>query len=129
MKLIVKRNIENIMQMVVAAWLAVSPLLLGYWSDRAPTLTGVAVAAIFGFTAQFSVARPAKWQEYTNLVLSIFLILSPYIVGFADNTIATVNTISVGLILGGLAIRGIALQRRLEREGRDRDRHSHGTAA
>lgn len=129
MKLIVKRNLDDVLQLVMAAWLVISPVLLGYWSERAPTLTVVVVGAIFGFTAQMSIARPAKWLEYANLVLSIFLILSPYIIGFSENTVATVNTIIGGLVLGVLAIRGIVLQRRLEREGRDRDRHSHGTAA
>lgn len=129
MKLIVKRNLDNVLQLVVAAWLAISPLLLGYWSERPPTLTVVIVAAIVGGTAQLAIARPGKWLEYSNLILSIFLIVSPFVVGFSENTTATVNTILGGLALGALAIRGIALQRRLEREGRDRDRQSHGTAA
>lgn len=129
MKLIVKRNLDNVLQLVLAAWLVVSPVLLGYWSERAPTLTLVVVGAIVGGTGQFSIARPGRWQEYSNLILGIFLILSPYIIGFSENTTATVNTIIGGLALGALAIRGIVLQRRLEREGRDRDRQSHGTAA
>lgn len=129
MKLIVKRNLDNVLQLVVAAWLVISPVLLGYWSERPPTLTVVIIGAIVGFTAQVSIARPGKWQEYSNLVLSLFLIVSPYIIGFSENITATVNTIVGGLALGALAIRGIVLQRRLEREGRDRDRQSHGTAA
>lgn len=111
-----KRNLDDVGELVVAAWLVASPFLLGYSPQVDATLTAVMIGAVLAFTSQLAIARPAKWEEYSNLVLAAFLVASPFLFGFSEMMVPTVNAVATGVVLGMLCILGLAQQRSLERE-------------
>ena len=45
-----------------------------------------------------------KWQDWANLVLGLWLVLSPWILGFSGTSSATWNGVIVGLLVGLLAL-------------------------
>ncbi|MEN2982872.1 MAG: SPW repeat protein [Thermus sp.] len=45
-----------------------------------------------------------RWQDWVNLVLGVWLILSPWLLGFSGLTNATWNAILVGILVGALAL-------------------------
>ncbi|BCP65887.1 SPW repeat protein [Thermus thermophilus] len=45
-----------------------------------------------------------KWQDWANLVLGLWLVLSPWILGFSGTSSATWNAVIVGLLVGLLAL-------------------------
>lgn len=116
MKRLVKRNIDDVAELVVAAWLVASPFLLGYSAEHTATLTVVMVGAVLSFPAQFSLAKPARWQEYFSLTLALFLVISPFLLNFSHLMVATINTIVAGIVLGGFTIAALIQQKRSERE-------------
>jgi len=67
-----------------------------------------------------AIAAFAKWEEWTNLILGIWLIASPWILGFA-HTRAMHFSIGVGLAITFLA----ALELFLLYDA-DREHHAHG---
>lgn len=44
------------------------------------------------------------WEEWVNVVLGVWLILSPWILGFSGMTGAMWNAVIVGLLVGVLAL-------------------------
>lgn len=44
-------------------------------------------------------AATARWQEWTSFALGLWLAVSPWIVGYADNETATANAAVLGLAL------------------------------
>lgn len=45
-----------------------------------------------------------KWQDWANLVLGLWLVLSPWILGFSGTSSATWNAVLLGLAVGLLSL-------------------------
>ena len=45
-----------------------------------------------------------KWQDWANLVLGLWLVLSPWILGFSGTSSATWNAVLLGLAVGPLSL-------------------------
>lgn len=116
MNLNTKRNLDDVAQLCLAAWMVVSPFALGYSPNVTATLTVVAIGTFLSLTTQLSIARPGYWEESVSFALAVFLVASPFLLGFSELASATINTISSGVVLGILAMVGLVQQRRLERE-------------
>lgn len=87
-------------------WLILSPFVLGYAGQGAgmamwnPIIIGIAVIIFAGAVLM----RPQQWEEWINMVLGVWLILSPFILGFANIQPALWNHLIFGiLIVGGAA--------------------------
>ena len=101
--------------LVLGAWLFLSPWIAGFTAvvpvegaDAAAGFTtaawnawivGVVVAAI----ALWAALRLAEWQDWANGVLGVWLVVSPWIIGFAKLTAALWNHVVVGLLIVALA--------------------------
>lgn len=101
--------------LVLAAWLFVSPWLLGYTSP-APAggeavTSGFATAAwnawvlgvIVAVFAIWAIYSFAEWHDWVNGVLGVWLVVSPWILGFSAMTAAVWNHVIVGLLIVALA--------------------------
>lgn len=90
------------LMLVLGAWLLVSPWLLGFAGAESTmilwnaVIVGVAVVV-------FAVAVLSKtqvWEEWVLLALGAWLILSPFLLGYAGVTTALWNSVIVGLLVG-----------------------------
>lgn len=99
------RRWQDGVMLALGAWLFLSPFVLSY-SD----LTGMAAlnSYILGIGvalfALIALIKPQMWEEWVNLVLGIWLILAPLILGFRDETVATVNHFVAGLLVAADAL-------------------------
>ena len=100
--------------LVLAVWLFLSPWILGF---AAATPAGEAVGA--GFTvaawnawilgvviavlALWAAFQFAEWHDWVNGVLGVWLVISPWILGFAALGAALWNHLVVGLLVVALA--------------------------
>jgi hypothetical protein len=88
--------------LVLGAWLFFSPFWMpGYAS---PVSTAAWNAYVFGIlVALFAIAAlasPRRWEEWVELVLGVWLIVSPFILLFYGNEKgAAWNTVIVGLLV------------------------------
>jgi hypothetical protein len=91
------------LNVLVAIWLFVSPWALGYGDDAGwnSTITAVVIAAI-ALIRVFG-AYGAAWLSWLNLVLGVWLVVSPWVLNY-DNNGATWNSVIVGIVVGLLAI-------------------------
>lgn len=92
--------------LLLGVWLFAAPWALGYMNLPAAAwnswIFGVVIAA-------FSVAALIQfqtWEEWVNVAVGIWLLVSPWVLGFASNETATAlwNHVAVGLVVGGLAL-------------------------
>ncbi len=108
--------------LLLGAYLVLAPFFgIGAVGDVAAInsyLTGTAVA-IFAIAA---LARPQLWEEYTNLVLGLWLIVAPFALGFTNLAGPMYNQIIVGLLIGGTAL-AVTMQKVTPTTG-----HGHGHA-
>jgi len=95
--------IGNVLNLLLAVWLFLSPWVVGFagvmpaaWTAW---LSGIAIA-VFAIAA---LAAFAEWEEWINLILGIWVLISPWIVHVASQHRPTVT-----LLLTGLAIAIIA---------------------
>jgi hypothetical protein len=103
-KMIVKRW-QDWGNLLLGAWLFVSPWAMQYPSE-VPYATWNAYilgAAIVIFSA-VAMYIPRLWEEGINTALGLWLIASPWVLGFAAYREVTLNAIIVGIMVTGLAI-------------------------
>lgn len=90
--------------LVLGALLFLSPWIVGFSGVAAAAASawGIGVATVVFFAA--SLAKPQQWEEWVNLVLSVLLILSPFVLGFTGTTGAAVTHWILGILIGGDAV-------------------------
>jgi hypothetical protein len=91
-----------VINLIAGLVLAISPWVLGYagmgfaWNAW---IVGVVVALVaIGALVAFQ-----QWEEWVNLVLGIWAIISPWVLGFASNGGAATIHVIVGLVVAILA--------------------------
>ncbi|MBV8634694.1 MAG: SPW repeat protein [Burkholderiaceae bacterium] len=95
---------------IIAAgmWLVVSPHQLGFTLDHYASGNATGVGALLVAYNIMIVGRLVdEGQEFVNLILGIWLIFSPYALGFSWLVSASVDMIAVGaaiVVLAGLGL-------------------------
>ena len=92
---------------LLGAWILISPMVLGF----APSLREVTwnswiigVVLLIVAAGRAAAQVPKFWQEAANLVLGIWLILSPWILEFAAHAAARNSTLVAGIVVTGIAL-------------------------
>jgi hypothetical protein len=91
---------QDWVMLVLGIWLFLSPFILGYPDlGAAMSVNSYIFGAIVTALAIAALARPRMWEEWVTLVLGLWLIISPFALGFRADTVATTNHIIVGLLI------------------------------
>jgi len=92
---------------LLGVWILISPMVLGF----APTLRDVTwnswvigVVLLIVAAGRAAAQVPKVWQEAANLVLGIWMILSPWILEFAAHAPARNSTLVAGIVVAGIAL-------------------------
>lgn len=90
---------------VAGLWLILSPFILGFTSETGAMWNSI----IFGLIVTVLAASRTtgegyrvEWPSWTNAVIGLWLILSPFILGFTGNGVAYINTLVLGIIIAVL---------------------------
>lgn len=94
---------RDAINLVLGIWLIVSPLALGYSVQTAPAWNAYAVGVVIAVLSAAALWQFEKWEEWLSAVLGAWLVVSPWILGFAAEQIPTWNQIIVGIVVGILA--------------------------
>lgn len=98
------REWQDAANLVLGVWLIVSPWLLAYAVEQAPTANAVAVGAIITLAAAAALYAFQQWEEWINVALAAWLLVSPWVLGFGTQQIPTWNQIVVGILVGVMAV-------------------------
>lgn len=88
--------------LVLAAFLFVSPWLLGY-ASRPARIDFLVSGAAIAIVSAAAMRAFAEWQEWLKLLLGIGLILAPWLIGFVTYARAEHMSVVIGSLIAYLA--------------------------
>jgi hypothetical protein len=96
---------QDWVNLVLGLWLFVSPMAMGYVQVSAVAAwnAGLLGAAIV-ILAIVAMNRPRAWEEAINVVLGLWLMVSPWALGFEQWAAARSTAMWVGLLVAVFAI-------------------------
>jgi SPW repeat len=77
--------------MAIGIWVLLSPWLLGFTESGGATWTAAVTGLAITMVAAVAVARPAPTASWGNLLLAIWLFVSPWVVGYTEFRSASRN--------------------------------------
>jgi SPW repeat len=91
---------------ILGACLALSPWTwaLGYVDHQIATFNAVIVGAALIAVALGAMLFPKAWEEWTEAILGLWMIASPWVLGFAQRREAMLVTVAVGVAVMLLAL-------------------------
>ncbi|MEW6249307.1 MAG: SPW repeat protein [Planctomycetota bacterium] len=91
---------------LAGVWLIIAPFVLVFWRDAPATWNMIVCGILVVALAATRVAGPLRtqWASWTNLVLGIWLIISPWVLNYAPLRTPMWNSIVLGVIVGAVAI-------------------------
>jgi SPW repeat-containing protein len=92
----------DVANLVLGAFLFLSPWIFGFSGSTAAenaNIVGVVIAVI----AVAALAAFAVWEEWLNLIVGLWTLVSPWVLGFQGTTKAMTVCVVVGLLVAILA--------------------------
>lgn len=99
---------KDVVNLILGLWLIITPWALNFAADRRPMWNAVVIGVVIAIAAIAALVSFRKWEEWIEAVLGLWLIISPYLLGFTTEMNATVNQVIVGIIVAALAIWTVA---------------------
>lgn len=96
---------------MLGVWLIVSPWAVGFAADQVAMLNFVVVGVLLIAAATGAIFVPRAWEEWVEVALGAWMVVSPWILGYADFGIALQNGVLVGLAVTLLALGVLATDR------------------
>jgi heme/copper-type cytochrome/quinol oxidase subunit 3 len=97
------RNQTNLINVVFAAILFLSPWMLGF-SYEAAGLNAWASGLLLGLVSVLAILTYAEWEEWIDLALGAWILASPWALNFPAGSAATKVHVFIGLIVTVLAV-------------------------
>ena len=99
---------QDPVNLILGLWLVISPWALNFQAEANPTWNAVILGVVIAAVALFALFQVKAWEEWVNLVLGIWLIISPWIIGFSGVVTAMWNAVIVGAVVALLALWALA---------------------
>src|ERR1700761_8063120 len=95
--LIQQKRLQDGINLVLAACLFLSPWVLGFMGVQVAARTAWISAVVIGALAIAAIVAFTEWEEWLNLALGVWVILAPWILGFAGVTHAVWAFVVLGV--------------------------------
>jgi hypothetical protein len=102
------RSWQDYVNVVVGAWLFFSPWILGFAGMQLALWNALIFGAVIFVLAVSALSAFQDWEEWVDMAVGLWLIISPWVLGVAATTAVVWNFVIVGvlaLILSGWALR------------------------
>lgn len=95
---------QDPLNIILGLWMAASPWVLGYSADTYPTLSAIIAGTLIVLFAASEFFKAMAWEEWTNVALGVWLVISPWVLGFSGLSMMMWNAVAVGLVVALLAL-------------------------
>lgn len=95
---------RDVVNLVLGIWIVVSPWALGFAGEQLAAWNAYIVGVIVAVAALAALVEFHRWEEWVNVVLGAWLVISPWVLGVAAVSALLWNQIVVGIVVAGLAI-------------------------
>jgi hypothetical protein len=89
---------------LLGAWLVLSPWAANFTDNQVAMVNFVVVGLLLIATAIGAIMMPKAWEEWVEVALGVWLMASPWLLGFANLGLAMQNAVFVGLLVTVLAL-------------------------
>jgi len=105
------------------AFLLLSPWVAGYDSDTLATVNATVIGIALIAAAMGAMLVPRAWEEWTEALLGLWLVASPWLLGFGGDSRARAAAVVAGLAITLLALWALAFDEDYKARWRDRMAH------
>jgi hypothetical protein len=105
---------ENWLELVLSFWLFLAPWLIASHNEI-PTLALLnvwVVAAIVAASASLALQELRPWEEWVNTVAGVWLLASPWVLGYTEDRGLVWNSVVVGVLIAGISVIAIPAAKR-----------------
>lgn len=95
---------QDPVNLILGIWMLISPWVLGYQGETSAMWNAVVLGILIGAAAIGALAQPKAWAEWANVVLGIWLVIAPWILGFSAMREPMANAVIVGVATAVLAL-------------------------
>lgn len=88
----------------IGLWMLVSPWVLGYADHDAATMNALLLGTALAVVELLNLDQHQAAEEWIDIVAGLWLLVSPFVVGFASVSAAAVNALAVGALTVLLAV-------------------------
>jgi hypothetical protein len=93
----------DVVNLIAGICLALSPWVLGFTGAGAAAWNAWIIGVVVALIAIGALVSFNEWEEWANLVLGIWAVISPWVLGFTGTAPAAVAHVIAGLIVAVLA--------------------------
>jgi len=83
--------------LLLGVWLVVSPWVMGYPSDSPPAVNAYIAGAIMAALAAFDLYKTYAWAVFLNIIVGIWVAVSPWLVNVMQDELMSASMLLVGL--------------------------------
>lgn len=88
----------------LGTWLVLSPWVIGFSGETTAMATAIIIGAGLVAASLGMVFVPREWEEWTEALLGLALVVSPWAAGYSAIQSATTNAFLTGFVIFGLAL-------------------------
>ena len=98
------KHLQDAVNLVLGAWLVLSPWALRFQADAPAMANAVVIGLALIAVALGALVAPREWEEWVESALGLWLIASPWLLGFSDEPTAMRNAVLSGSVIVALAL-------------------------
>ena len=102
-KFMENKHAQDWINLFLAILLFISPWVLGFSADRFAAGNAWISAVVIGALAVGALGAFREWEEWVNLVAGIWVLIAPWILGFAGITYAMWTHVVLGILVAAAA--------------------------
>jgi hypothetical protein len=91
---------QDLVNALLGAWVLLSPWALGFQDSTAAMSNAVVIGLALIAAALGAIFVPRAWEEWTEGALGLWLIASPWVLGFSTQR----NTMLAAVVTGGVVL-------------------------
>lgn len=100
----VARRWQDSVNLVLGVWLVISPWVLQFAAEPRAMWNAVILGVVIAAAAILALVQFREWEEWADMAFGLWLIVSPWVLGFAATlAAATWNFVVVGVLTIALA--------------------------
>lgn len=89
---------EDWLGIALGLWLAASPWILGYAGQAGATMNALILGTVLICLEFLNLEAHSDLEEWMDIVAGAWLVLSPFLLGFAQVGAAAINAVGVGVL-------------------------------
>lgn len=93
----------DILNIIAGVFLLLSPWLLGFAAEATAAWNAWIVGALIALVAIGAVVKFQQWEEWFNVLLGAWAIVSPWLLGFAGVSMAVTAHVIAGILVVAFA--------------------------